>query len=70
LQSNFHENKLLRMNECPAMEVHFVGEDAERPWGIGEISTPLGVPAVLNAIFAATGRRVRQIPVTQLALTG
>lgn len=65
LQSNFHQNKLLRMNECPAMEVHFVGDDAERPWGVGEISTPLGVPAVLNAIFAVTGKRVRTIPLAE-----
>jgi isoquinoline 1-oxidoreductase subunit beta len=63
VQKNFHENKLLRMDECPAMEVHFVDSQDERPWGIGEISSPLGVPAVLNAIFAATGKRIRKVPI-------
>jgi isoquinoline 1-oxidoreductase subunit beta len=63
VHTNFHQNKLIRMDECPSMEVHFVNSDDERPWGIGEISSPLGVPAVLNAIFAATGKRIRKIPV-------
>jgi CO/xanthine dehydrogenase Mo-binding subunit len=63
VQTNFHENKLLRMDECPSMEVHFVDSQDERPWGIGEISSPLGVPAVLNAIFAATGKRIRKVPI-------
>jgi len=61
-RSNFHENKLLRMNECPKIEVHLVPSSDERPWGLGEMSTPLGVPAVLNAIYAATGKRIRKIP--------
>jgi CO/xanthine dehydrogenase Mo-binding subunit len=68
VQTNFHQNKLLRMNECPQMEVHFVESDDERPWGIGEISSPLGVPAVLNALFAATGKRIRKVPLSQDAL--
>jgi isoquinoline 1-oxidoreductase beta subunit len=59
---SFADNKLLRINECPPIEVHFVGGDAERPWGIGEISTPVGAPAVLNAIFAANGQRIRRVP--------
>lgn len=62
-QRNFHENKLLRMDECPPIDVHFVPSQDERPWGIGEISSPLGVPAVLNAIFAATGKRIRKVPI-------
>lgn len=61
--SNFHENKLLRMNECPPIEVHFVSNGDERPWGLGEMSAPLGAPAVLNAIYAATGKRIRKIPI-------
>jgi len=60
--SNFHQNKLLRMNECPPMEVHFVDTDEKMPGGVGEISSALGVPAVLNAIFAATGKRIRKVP--------
>jgi len=60
--ANFHQNKLLRMHECPAMEVHFVETTVEGPGGVGEISSALGVPAVLNAIFAATGKRIRRLP--------
>jgi CO/xanthine dehydrogenase Mo-binding subunit len=63
VQTNFHQNKLLRMNECPPIDVHFIHSEDERPWGIGEISSPLGVPAVLNAIFAATGKRIRKVPI-------
>jgi isoquinoline 1-oxidoreductase beta subunit len=63
VHTNFHQNKLLRMNECPTMEVYFVESDDERPWGIGEISSPLAVPAVLNAIYAATGKRLRSVPI-------
>jgi isoquinoline 1-oxidoreductase subunit beta len=61
--TNFHQNKLLRMNECPPMEVHFVESDDERPWRIGEISSPLAIPAVLNAIYSATGKRLRSVPI-------
>jgi isoquinoline 1-oxidoreductase beta subunit len=68
IHTNFHQNKLLRMKECPPMEVHFVDSTDERPWGIGEISSPLGVPAVLNAIYAATGKRIRKVPLTPDAL--
>jgi isoquinoline 1-oxidoreductase beta subunit len=63
IHTNFHQNKLLRMNECPPMEVHFVDTDDERPWGIGEISSPLAIPAVLNAIYSATGKRLRSVPI-------
>lgn len=46
------------------MEAHFVDSHAERPWGIGEVSTPLATPAVLNALYAATGKRVRGVPLS------
>ena len=62
MHSNFADNQLLRIHECPEIEVHFAGTDAERPWGIGEVSTPVAAPAVLNAIFAATGQRIRTLP--------
>jgi CO/xanthine dehydrogenase Mo-binding subunit len=65
---NFADNKLLRMPECPPIDVHFVGGDAERPWGIGEVSTPVAAPAVLNAIHAATGKRIRRVPLEGIAL--
>ncbi len=63
------DNKLLRITECPEIDVHFTGTDAERPWGIGEVSTPVAAPAVLNAIFAATGQRIRKLPIETVALT-
>jgi isoquinoline 1-oxidoreductase subunit beta len=62
VHTNFHENKLLRMSECPEINVHLVSGSEKRPGGVGEVSTPLGVPAVLNAIYAATGQRLRKIP--------
>jgi isoquinoline 1-oxidoreductase subunit beta len=56
---------LLGMEECPAIDVHLLPSRDPKPSGIGEISAPLGVPAVLNAIYAATGQRIRKIPVTE-----
>jgi CO/xanthine dehydrogenase Mo-binding subunit len=67
--TNFHQNKLLRMKECPPMEVYFVESTDEKPWGIGEISSPMGVPAVLNAIYAATGKRIRRVPIAMEQLS-
>ncbi|HZY81969.1 MAG TPA: molybdopterin cofactor-binding domain-containing protein [Cyclobacteriaceae bacterium] len=64
MHSNFHQNKLLRMDECPEMEVHFVETNDEKPGGVGEISSPMAVPAVLNAIYAATGKRIRKVPIS------
>lgn len=61
-QSNFHNNKLLRIDEVPEIEVHFVPSE-EQPTGLGEPATPPLAPAVLNAIFDATGRRIRKQPV-------
>jgi CO/xanthine dehydrogenase Mo-binding subunit len=64
----FADNKLMRIHECPPIEVHFTGGDAERPWGIGEVSSPVAAPAVLNAIFAATGKRIRKLPLEGVSL--
>lgn len=60
-QSNFHDYRLLRMNEMPKVEVYIV-DSAEPPTGIGEPVVPPVGPAVSNAIFAATGKRVRTLP--------
>jgi CO/xanthine dehydrogenase Mo-binding subunit len=60
-QSNFHDYRVLRMNETPPIEVHLV-QSAEAPGGIGEPGTAATAPALANAVFAATGRRIRQLP--------
>jgi isoquinoline 1-oxidoreductase beta subunit len=60
-QSNFNDYRVLRMNEMPKVEVYIVNS-LEAPSGIGEPTVPPIGPAVSNAIFAATGRRVRTLP--------
>jgi isoquinoline 1-oxidoreductase subunit beta len=60
-QSNFHDYQVLRMNEVPETEVHIV-PSTEYPTGLGEPGTTTIAPALSNAIFAATGARVRQVP--------
>jgi len=62
-QSNFHDYPALRMREAPHIEVHFV-DSGDSPHGMGEGALPSIAPAVTNAIFVATGRRVRRLPVT------
>jgi len=61
-QTNFDTYRVLRMNEAPAIEVHIV-KNTEFPGGMGEPGTSAIVPAVTNAIFAATGKRLRTLPV-------
>ncbi len=60
-QSNFHEYRPLRINEMPKVEVHIVAS-SEKPTGVGEPGVPLIAPAVANAIFSATGKRLRNLP--------
>jgi isoquinoline 1-oxidoreductase beta subunit len=66
-QTNFDTYQMLRMNEVPAIEVHII-QSSEPPGGMGEPGTSAIVPAVTNAIFAATGKRVRKLPVDAAAL--
>ncbi len=66
-QTNFDTYQMLRMNEAPAIEVHIV-QSSEPPGGMGEAGTSAIVPAVVNAIFAATGKRLRKLPVDGSAL--
>jgi isoquinoline 1-oxidoreductase beta subunit len=61
-KSNFHEYKLLRFSQAPQLEIHLV-ESTVRPTGLGEIALPPVAPAVANAIFAATGKRLRRLPI-------
>lgn len=60
-QRNFHDYKMVRMNETPLIEVHIVESD-EKMGGAGEPGVPPLAPAVANAIFAATGKRIRRLP--------
>jgi isoquinoline 1-oxidoreductase beta subunit len=62
MQSNFGDFPLLRYDEMPEVEVHIV-PGTEPPGGVGEPGTPPIAPAVANAVFAATGRRVRRLPI-------
>jgi isoquinoline 1-oxidoreductase beta subunit len=62
-QSNFHDYSPIRINEMPKVEVHIV-PSAERPTGIGEPGVPPVAPAIANAIAAATGKRVRRLPIS------
>ncbi len=66
-QTNFDTYQILRMNEAPAIEVHIV-QSLEPPGGMGETGTSAIVPAVANAIFAATGKRLRKLPIDTAAL--
>ncbi len=66
-QTNFDSYQILRINEAPDVEVHIV-ESSELPGGMGEAGTSAIVPAVTNAIFAATGKRLRKLPVDTIAL--
>lgn len=67
MQANFDTYQPLRIDESPAIEVHLV-PSTEAPGGIGEPGTAAIAPAVANAIFAATGRRLRKLPVDTAAL--
>jgi isoquinoline 1-oxidoreductase beta subunit len=62
-QSNFHDYRVLRMNQMPTVEVHIVAS-AESPTGVGEPATPVIAPAVANALYGATGQRLRKLPLS------
>lgn len=66
-QSNFHDYPMLRISQSPLVNVHLVASSAE-PGGVGEAGTAAIGPAVFNAIFAATGKRLRKWPVANQLL--
>ena len=67
-QSNFNDYRVLRMNEAPPIEVHLI-RNFEAPGGIGEPGTAATAPALANAVFAATGKRVRALPLQKALKT-
>lgn len=63
-QSNFHDYDALRMNQCPAIEVELLA-NSPRMGGAGEPGTPPAAPALANAVFALTGKRIRRLPLSK-----
>jgi isoquinoline 1-oxidoreductase beta subunit len=66
-QSNFHDYRSLRIDETPQVEVHRVDSE-DTPGGLGEVGTAIAAPALANAIFAASGVRLRSLPVDRSLL--
>jgi isoquinoline 1-oxidoreductase beta subunit len=66
-QSNFHNYQVLRMKDAPDIEVHLLPGEGTPSDGVGEAGVPPLAPAVANAIFAATGKRVRRLPISRVA---
>lgn len=62
VQRNFNDYPMVRLNEAPEVETYIV-PSTEAPGGVGEVSGPAVAPAVANAIFAATGKRIRRLPI-------
>ena len=61
-QTNFHTFPVMRINESPQIETHIV-ENSEKSGGIGEPGVPCAAPAIANAVFAVTGKRIRRLPI-------
>jgi isoquinoline 1-oxidoreductase beta subunit len=60
-QSNFHDYRMLKMADSPAIDVHLIPSERD-PGGVGEPGTPVIAPAVANAVYAVTGKRLRSLP--------
>lgn len=66
-QSNFHNYQVARMKDAPEIEVHLVPPTTEPSNGVGEAGVPPLAPAVANAVFAATGKRMRRLPILKVS---
>ncbi|GGB17164.1 xanthine dehydrogenase family protein molybdopterin-binding subunit [Puia dinghuensis] len=62
IQTNFHNNRMLRINEVPQVEVHVLADGGPKIKGVGEPGLPPIAPALCNAVFNATGKRIRKLP--------
>jgi isoquinoline 1-oxidoreductase beta subunit len=69
VQTNFDTYRVMRIDEAPRIEVHFVDSD-QPPTGTGELGTAAISGAIGNAVFAASGKRLRQLPVDRGAING
>ncbi|HWX28807.1 MAG TPA: molybdopterin cofactor-binding domain-containing protein, partial [Steroidobacteraceae bacterium] len=67
-QSNFHDYRLIRLADTPRIDVSIL-ESGEKPGGVGEEAVGPVAPAVVNALFAATGHRIRQLPLSKAGYT-
>ena len=67
-QGTYADFEVARMRDTPVIEVHIVNSDAPEPFGMGEPPVPPIVPAIVNAVFAATGKRVRKLPIRSALL--
>jgi isoquinoline 1-oxidoreductase beta subunit len=68
-QTNFNNYPVARINEAPVeTHVHLIGMDENPPTGVGEPGVPPMAPAICNAIFAATGKRIRELPIRRQKL--
>ena len=61
-QTNFHDYPILRIDEAPVVEAHIL-DSGQPPGGLGEPGVPTVAPSICNAIFAATSKRIRKLPV-------
>ena len=69
MQSTYQDFRVLRMNQMPALDIAIL-ESRAMPGGFGEHPVPPVAPAVANAVFAATGKRVRALPITPDTIRG
>ncbi|HXR96109.1 MAG TPA: molybdopterin cofactor-binding domain-containing protein, partial [Rhizomicrobium sp.] len=68
-QSNFNDYRMMRINETPDIQVHII-KSSEAPGGIGEPGCTAGPPSLVNAVAAATGIRIRELPIDRDILAG